>query len=198
VSALARSSERAKALDYEPARGTMSDAFKSLVSLAARETRLDARLVAATVKPGLTQESPEYRSIFADYKAIHGEYVDLAVGGNEEALKRALFLQWYRVTEPWYLCGLAELDTSAEHRLLLLVDKLCAANHLDEELRWMLPYYYLIADYYFQHEGQYSSLVAYCHAYLPRGCIQKPIGFVGDGRGQMGDYWKSIFKSSST
>ncbi len=176
----------------------MSDAFKSLVSLAARETRLDARLVAATVKPGLTQESPEYRSIFADYKAIHGEYVDLAVGGNEEALKRALFLQWYRVTEPWYLCGLAELDTSAEHRLLLLVDKLCAANHLDEELRWMLPYYYLIADYYFQHEGQYSSLVAYCHAYLPRGCIQKPIGFVGDGRGQMGDYWKSIFKSSST
>lgn len=174
----------------------MSDDLKRLVSLAARETTLNNRLVATNAKHGLTQESPEYRAIFADYKAIHREYVELAAGGNEEALKRAVFLQWYRVTEPWYLCGLSGLDAAAEHQAVMLVDERCASNRLDDELSWMLPYYYLITDYYFQHVGHCPALVAYCQAHPQRGLVEQPAGFVSEGRGQMGEYWESIFESS--
>ncbi|MCW5864110.1 MAG: hypothetical protein KIT52_13520 [Anaerolineae bacterium] len=175
----------------------MPDDPENLVSLAAHERVLDSRLAAVRMKRGLTQESPEYRTIFADYAAIHREYVEMAVDGNEEALKRALFLQWYCVTEPWFLCGLLDLDALAERRLLMLVDTLCASKRLDKELSWMLSYYYLIADYYFQHEGQYPALVAHCQAQPHHDHIEQPIGFVSDRRGQMGDYWKSVFKSSS-
>lgn len=175
----------------------MSDDLKKLVSLAARETMLDAQLASAREIRGLTEESPEYRAIFAGYAAIHREYVELAMSGDEEALKRALFLQWYRVTEPWFLCGLSDLDASVEQQLLTLVDRLCASNRLDDELRWMLPYYYLIADYTFQHEDHCPALVAYCQANQHWGIMEQPAGFVSAGRGQMGEYWESIFKSSS-
>lgn len=175
----------------------MPDNTDRLVALEAHEMMLDTRLAAARVKPGLTEESPEYQSIFADYAAIHREYVELAIGGDTEALKRALFLQWYRVTEPSSLCGVSDLDTSAEHRLLMLVDSLCESNRLDSELGWMLPYYYLIANYYFQHEVEYPALVAHCQTHSHGGHVTQPVGFVSDGRGQMGDYWQSIFKVSS-
>ena len=168
-----------------------------LISLAARETMLDTQLAAARAIRGLTEESPEYRSILADYAAIHREYVELAMGGDEEALKRALFLQWYRVTEPWFLCGLSDLDASAEQQLLTLVDILCASNRLGEELRWMLPYYYLIADDYFQHEDRCPALVAHCQAHPHQGQMERPAGFVSEGRGQMGEYWASIFDALS-
>lgn len=176
----------------------MSDDLKKLVSLAAREMVLDTQLAAARAIRGLTEESPEYRSIFADYAAIHREYVELAMSGDEEALKRALFLQWYRVTEPWFLCGLSDLDASAEHRLLTRVDSLCASNRLGEELSWMLPYYYLMADYYFQHEDWCPALVAHCQAHPHRGRMEQPTPFVSEGRGQMGEYWQSVFESSSS
>ncbi len=172
----------------------MSDDPQKLLSLAAREMVLDSQLAAARAIRGLTEESPAYRSIFADYADIHREYVELAMSGNEEALKRALFLQWYCVAEPWWLCGLSDLDEPAEHRLLTLADSHCASNRLDDELRWMLPYYYLIADYYFQHEGHCPALVAYCQANQRWGIMEQPAGFVSEGRGQMGEYWESIFE----
>ncbi len=175
----------------------MSDNPDGLVNLAARETMLDTQLAAANAKRGLTPESSEYRSIYTDYAVIHREYVELAMEGNAEALKRALFLQWYRVTEPSYLCGVSDLDPAAEHQLLMLVDRLCESNRLDAELGWVLPYYYLIADYYFQHGGQYPALVAHCRAHPHQDHMAQPAGFVGDGRGQMGEYWQSIFKAST-
>jgi hypothetical protein len=171
----------------------MSDNSEILVSLTARETQVYDRVMAAYGQRGLTEASPEYRTIFADYAAIHREYVALAAGGDVEALKRALFLQWYRVTEPWYLCGLSDLDATAEHQAVRLIDERCASNRLDDELRWMLPYYYLITDYYFQYVGHCPALVTYCQAHPQRGLIKKPPGFVSQGRGQMGEYWESIF-----
>jgi hypothetical protein len=174
----------------------MSDNPDRLANLATRETMLDTQLAAANAQHGLTREASEYRSIYADYAVIHREYVELAMEGDAEALKRAMFLQWYRVTEPSFLCGVSNLNPAAEHRLLLLVDSLCESNRLDAELSWMLPYYYLIADYYFQDEGQYPALVAHCQAQPHRGRLAQPAGFVSNGRGQMGEYWQSIFKAS--
>ncbi|MBP8947773.1 MAG: hypothetical protein KBG73_02965 [Candidatus Promineofilum sp.] len=72
----------------------MSDQPARLVNLAARETMLDTQLAAANAKRGLTPESSDYRSIYADYVVIHRQYVELAMEGDAEALKRALFLQW--------------------------------------------------------------------------------------------------------
>ena len=99
------------------------------------------------------------------------------------------------MTEPAYLCGVADLEPAAELKLLLLVDRLCESNRLDAELGWMLPYYYLVADHCFQDEEQYPGLVAHCRAYLHQGLMAQPAGFVSDGRGQMGEYWQSIFKA---
>jgi len=79
-----------------------------------------------------------------------GEYIHLAEAGDVEALKRAIFLQWFEVAEPPFLSGILDLDREAATRGMALVERLCAGGEIEDELAWMFPYYFLIAEWAFQ------------------------------------------------
>jgi len=88
--------------------------------------------------------------VFRAYTEIHREYIHLAEAGDVEALKRAIFLQWFEVAEPPFLSGILDLDREAATRGMALVERLCAGGEIEDELAWMFPYYFLIAEWAFQ------------------------------------------------
>ena len=129
--------------------------------------------------------------IFVAYEKVHASYVDLADAlGDIEALKRAIFLQWFQGAEPTFLSGISDLNKNQKQRAFDLANQRVLGCTLDDELRWMLPIYYLIADYTFKGDG-IDALLDFCQRRKenPRPKIS-PSQFVG--RGQMGDYWASI------
>lgn len=139
----------------------------------------------------------ERSGIFNRYRCIYNAYVDLALQGNLEALKRALFLRWFEVAEPSFLTGIAQLDGDRSWRVLEYLEVLASTNKLDTELRWMLPYYYTIADYYFDSvlENSLPALRRFLDenkdTSLP---CKELLSTTLDCRGQMADYWLSMRK----
>lgn len=142
----------------------------------------------------IEQQEAELESsgIFDNYRGIYNKYVELAVQGDIEALKRALFLWWFDFVEPSFLTGLHELDG---WEVLEQLETLASTNKLDKELKWMLPYYYLITDYYFDAilENELPALRKFLdenkNTSLP--CTDFLSASL-EGRGQMADYWLSI------
>ncbi len=47
--------------------------------------------------------------LYEEWRAIYSKYVNLAQGGELEALKRALFYAWFQLAEPCWLSGICEL-----------------------------------------------------------------------------------------
>lgn len=140
-------------------------------------------------------EALESAGVFKAYNDIHFEYAELAQE-NSEALKRAMFLQWYAQVEPPFVSGLAELVTGAEQKVLEILDEKILHNSLDLELVATLSYY---ADWEFVFEGcsKYRNLVSFLeNKFSFAACmgVLKPIDF--NGRGQMGEYWRSVLEWS--
>jgi hypothetical protein len=109
---------------------------------------------------GLMEENPykvDEQGIFDKYIEIHKTYADLA-DMDDEALKRALFIQWYAISEPSGLTGIPggqgpfdgdkELNKKAEIKVIRLIEEKIKKKLLDDELKWMLSYYGSW-DYYF-------------------------------------------------
>ncbi|WP_276499553.1 hypothetical protein [Pontibacter litorisediminis] len=137
--------------------------------------------------------------VFDKYINIHKRYAELANDDNE-ALKRALFLQWYAVSEPSGLTGIPggqgpfdgekELDKEAEERVLQLINQKIEEHQLDEELKWMLSYYGYW-DYYFEQFNNIDYIIKYIKTqeyHAPENVDLKKF----ENRGQLGVYWKSI------
>lgn len=128
--------------------------------------------------------------VFDAYARVHAAYADLAMQGDMEALKRALFLQWYAVSEPACFTGLWEVMPEPERCVLERIEHLVSTDSLESELVWMLPYYFSISDWYFElHEGL-PALTAWlqerAHWGFPEEQTRNP---ALDGRGQMSAYW---------
>jgi hypothetical protein len=86
--------------------------------------------------------------VYDAWRRIFREYVGLARTGDKEALKRAAFLYWYSLSEPKELNGIPALDKELVREVLGLVDSMLQSSECDAELKWMLPYYYAVADFY--------------------------------------------------
>lgn len=131
----------------------------------------------------------EQDGIYDAWRGIFAEYVALARSGDLEALKRALFLAWYELAEPSPLSGLHSLDTCLKKEVFQMLEDLATRSELDDELKWMLPYYYSVAEWYL-----YSGYDAV------RGASKKNVQLWQercpnasfDNRGQLGMYWASI------
>ncbi len=67
---------------------------------------------------------------------------------------------------------------------------------LDEELRWMLPWYFQIANFCIPADRNVTRLVEYCrqNMHMERAEPLQMARWVD--RGQMGDYWRSIAESN--
>lgn len=168
---------------------------RTLEELQREEDRLleQVRLTEGTVEARTSALAAH--GVFRSYTKIHSHYVELAETGDFEALKRAIFLQWFEVVEPPFLTGIQGLDKNAVVRAIALIEQLCAATAIDDELAWMLPYYYLIADWAFPSAEKCPHFIAYCKANEPKGLVRLPARTRLEGRGQMGDYWRSMQRS---
>ena len=127
--------------------------------------------------------------IYDVWREIFAEYVALAGPGDLEALKRALFLAWYEMAEPSHLSGLYLLDAEAKKEVFQMLEDFARQDQLDEELKWMLPYYYSIADWYLKSEFEAVRKASERNVKLWRtGCLNASF----ENRGQLGRYWTSI------
>ena len=162
----------------------------TLAELATEEERLMAHVRSLTGSMEEKQAQLARDGVFDAYARVHTTYVDLAMAGDMEALKRALFLQWYAVSEPGCFTGLWEMMPEAERCVLERVEQLVATDSLDSELVWMLPYYHSISDWYFDQQEGLPLLTEWlrerAHRGFPDGEVQNP---ALDGRGQMSEYW---------
>lgn len=131
--------------------------------------------------------------MYEAWQSIFKEYVALARQGNGEALKRALFLYWYSCSEPSELSGLSGLAEDLAALVFGIVDDMARKGELDAELKWMLPYYYMITAWYLNlhRDDKFPDLRKASQdddnlwRYL---CTESSF----DNRGQMGKYWRSI------
>ena len=127
--------------------------------------------------------------VYEEYKSIHLEYLDYA-DTDIEAMKSALFLQWYALVEPSSYTGINEIDKDAAERVMNLTLDIIRNNLADDELKWMLQHY-LEWEYIFEDFEAYENLnnfFADKNHRLPKS-IDKELMIK---RGQMGKYWCSI------
>jgi hypothetical protein len=72
-----------------------------------------------------------------------------------------------------------------------LVEQLCLKDKLDDEFKWMLCYYYQVAEFYIQEPRKYPALIAASKG----GHEKKAWPFVQnnypENRGQLSRYWQS-------
>ena len=124
-----------------------------------------------------------------EYKIIHQKYAELS-SENIEALKRGLFINWFAVSEPTFLTGIAELDENAEEKIIKEINERIKNRTVDFELNWMLNYYknwdYAFAKFA-KYELFYAKIMSNEEIEMPKIDKQKM-----ENRGQMGIYWNSL------
>jgi hypothetical protein len=162
----------------------------TLDMLAECETNLNVRIAGLSGTMESKHEQLEGLGIYAAYRDIFTGYQALLDDPEDglEALKRVVFLAWYEPAEPCMFTGLFQLPgrTMGSAIAYLERDRACAAP--DAELSWMLPWYYLIADYVFPDLKEAPCLARYLGA-----PYKTPPAYPAfSNRGQMGDYWNSI------
>ncbi len=154
--------------------------------------------------PGLMEEKHEQLQQsggFRQYAEIYEAYVHLIESEREglEALKRATFLMWYEQAEPACFSGVFGLTEEANRKVFEALERRTEAGSLDFELKWMLPYYNMIADWVFPQYADSPHLQSFLAKADP-GSWER-VGVKGEdfaNRGQMGEYWLSIINSNAT
>jgi hypothetical protein len=143
--------------------------------------------------PGSSEEwgvMYEETGICDAWRRIFVEYADLAREGDIEALKRAIFLLWYELTEPLEVSWFWDLDPDRVEEVLRIVNAMAREGRLDAELQWMLPWYLHITPYYLRAKD-IDDLIRVSqgdpYAYY-EGCPKSSF----DNRGRLGEYWRGI------
>jgi len=136
--------------------------------------------------------------VYAEYRAVFGRYLRLLSDpkAGAEALKRALFLSWYDLSEPACFTGVFELPSDSRYLVLEALNSAFTRGAIDNELRWMVPYYYHLTDFAFPNLNDHPELARFLgradpESYLRGGLESRQF----EGRGQMGHYWQSILTS---
>ena len=165
-----------------------------LQELADKETILYEKVVELYRQPQSDNTNEALQNIFLKYRKIHQTYADLSLA-DDEALKRGLFIQWYALSEPDYLTGIADLDENAENKIIQSLNDRIEAGNVDDELIWMLNYY-ANWDWIFERltsfKGFSSKIVNEQNNHLPDKIDKEAMA----QRGQMGKYWNSLTKFS--
>jgi hypothetical protein len=168
----------------------------ALQELANKEDALYNKVIDLYRQPQSDHTNEALRDIFHEYRKIHQSYAELSLTDNE-ALKRGLFIQWYALSEPNYLTGIADLDENAENKIIQALDDRIEAGNVDDELIWMLNYY-SSWDWIFERltsfKGFNSKIVNEHNNHLPNIVDREEM----TQRGQMGKYWNSLAKFSVT
>ena len=172
-----------------------------LAILAARE--IENLRIVESVTGLIEYQTPhlEALGVYAEYKAIHFAYTQLAgIETSQEALKRALFIQWFCLTEPPFLSGIGDIDRQAELAVLTQLEHLLGNSQIDAELTAMLSYYstweYVFQRPEFLHLAALQAFVE-IHVAVDTSSVSQ-LTQINEmaGRGQMGTYWQSLGSSN--
>ena len=122
------------------------DMTNSLRELSDNELRLSAKSVFTYAHAGVSPEIMGSPVLFADYRSIHNQYLNLYNTSNDttikiETLKRLIFLNWYYLAEPNLLTNISQLDDETMFEAYRILNSLLKAGALDEEFNWMLAFY---------------------------------------------------------
>jgi hypothetical protein len=131
----------------------------------------------------------EQAGVHAAWQDIFHQYALLG-GCDLEALKRAIYLCWTERSQDPLLSGVKDLDPGVVREVLAIADELARANGLDAELRWMLPYYYLVEPSYLDRFDDLDDLKRISKQDLllyRQECLKGSFGNCG----HMGRYWKA-------
>ena len=170
----------------------------NLDALNLAEQELLSRVESVT---GLMEEKHsqlQQSGVYAEYGKIYEAYVQLIESETEglEALKRSMFLLWYEQAEPSCFSGLFGLSEIANQKVFSYLERRAEAGDLDLELKWMLPYYNMIAEWVFEQRKGLQNLQRFL-ADNRELWLQELNAENFVGRGQMGDYWTSISTSNA-
>lgn len=118
------------------------------------------------------------------YGAIHEDYTNI---NNTEALKRAIFIQWYAAVEPAHLTGIGVLHRANELETMRRFAVLQASQGIDTEFARMMQHYDAVAGWYFNafKTGIDPHLISTM-------LTEDQETFEYRSRGQMGLYWSSL------
>lgn len=167
----------------------------TLQELADKEYILYKKVIELYCQSQSGQTDELFQSIFLEYRKVHQAYAKLSLTDNE-SLKRGLFIQWYALAEPNYLTGIADLDETAENKIIQSLNTFFEAGKADDELIWMLNYY-ANWDWIFERlssfEGFNSKIVNEQNNHLPDKIDREEMA----QRGQMGKYWSSLTQFSN-
>ena len=132
-------------------------------------------------------------NIFEKYESIFKQYIVLADKYNNiEALKRAIFIQWYSYSEPSSFTGIFLLSEDDERLALQLLERAIIKKEMDAELISMLYHYKEVNDIVFFKFEDLFVLNEFLQNILPENPLEKLRNNSFSARGQMGEYWKSI------
>jgi hypothetical protein len=159
-----------------------------LISLHQRESLLMNKI--SSIKASIDEINRMLVSLNIDdeYRNIFLAYSESVL--NLEALKRAIFLQWYSIAEPFVYTGLKDFDRHTQKNNLQVFIKYEDEGKIDIEFCMMFLHYYAISDWYFNNFFDFSPIVArlldkkkeYANFIFPEMI----------NRGQMGRYWQSL------
>lgn len=159
-------------------------------------TEKEEKLAQQMMEGGYMEERDELNQaedIYVGYSNIFIDYVNLALNHNAEALKRALFFIWYACAEPYTLSGIKDLDQKSAQKLLSLVNKLIISDGLDDELKWMLPYYFEVCDWYLNGYSDVDAILQYSKSLENRELYRAELKSSSfKSRCIFGEYWSSI------
>ena len=128
--------------------------------------------------------------IYREWQSVFEKYAEQGIDGDLEALKRALFFLWYQCAEPNQLSGLSELNEIVTEEVLAKINCIAEGSNLDEELTFMLPYYYQVCEWYFDRFSNLNSLYEASQSNTEMWIKCAPIR-EWCNRGIMGEYWSS-------
>ena len=159
------------------------DEIKRLTALEGQWlTRQHKRIQRSSSLRGKTDVYNAWREIFQQYAALAAQDV--------EALKRAIYLCWTQQSQDPFLSGVDGLDQAATGEVLASANRLAKTEELDDELRWMLSYYYFVEPSYLDRFQDLDHLKRVSR-HDPLAYRQECLKGSFDNRGHMGRYWKA-------
>ncbi len=172
-------------------------AAMTLDELAAQEAEIQRTLAG----PGLAEElrsRAQRADVPRHWVEVHRGYAALLEDEHSlvslEALKRAVFLVWFKWAEPNFLTGMwAEWDGGALERTWMALVARLESGNTDPELHWMMAYYNGVCPLPFEQPPAPPSLAELIRRFDPGAWARArwaPGQF--ENRGRLGSYWASV------
>ncbi|MBA3670699.1 MAG: hypothetical protein H0W68_01580 [Gemmatimonadaceae bacterium] len=166
----------------------------SLSSLAGWEEAVLASIAGAHGTPDERDRQVERSGLYAEYPTIVHGYIEL-FGSDAalEALKRALFLVWHSALAMPVDSGIAALPVGIIRSVIDQLDAAVRRGTMDDELRWMLAWYYAEAPLVLELFGA-SATVMRAAELVPADAWRgaRITATTMAVRGQMGRFWEAL------